>query len=111
MATENHVTRPIVRSEGIESNAQIDPNATETAGHTFADAVMGTDPQIEAAHPGLQPALVFASYPLVLIVLVAIVGFYFAFLRPSASTRDVPPVRTESSDQGTSIDNARETLK
>lgn len=107
MSTENHVTRPIARSAVIASKTQIDAIATETAENSFADAMMGTDPPIEEAHPGLQPALVFASYPLMLIVLVAIVGFYFLFLRPIASNSDVPSVRTESSDQGTSIDNAR----
>lgn len=64
---------------------------------TLEDTLMGTDPPIEKAHPGLQPALVFASYPIVLIVLISIVAMYFVFFRPKPSTMDVVPVQSEVS--------------
>jgi hypothetical protein len=62
---------------------------------TVEDTLMGTDPPIEQAHPGLQPALVFASYPIVLIILISIVAIYFAFFRSAPSTIDARPEQSE----------------
>jgi hypothetical protein len=80
-------------------NAQ---RATETANSsatmkaiTMQDTLLGTDPPLEKAHPGLQPVLVFASYPIALIVLISIVALYFAFFRSKASTMDARPGQSE----------------
>jgi len=62
---------------------------------TMEDALMGTDPPIEKAHPGLQPALVFASYPIVLIVLITCLIGYFALFRSKPSITDVRPNQSE----------------
>jgi hypothetical protein len=68
------------------------PSSETQASVTLEDTLLGTDPPIEEAHPGLQPALVFASYPLALIVLVSIVAIYFAFFRSAPSKIDDRPV-------------------
>ncbi len=42
------------------------------------DALTGQDPPIEKAHPGLQPSLVFMSYPIVLVIsVIAILSWYW----------------------------------
>jgi hypothetical protein len=63
---------------------------------TILDAAVGIDPPIEKAHPGLQPALVFASYPLVLILLVSTVAIYFYSFRSSPRGKETTPACTES---------------
>jgi hypothetical protein len=63
------------------------PVETDSYSSPILDAAVGNDPPIENAHPGLQPALVFASYPLALIVLISIVAIYFFFFRPSPTKR------------------------
>ncbi len=62
---------------------------------TVQDTLLGTDPPLEKAHPGLQPALVFASYPIALIVLISIAALYFAFFRSKPSTMDARPEQSE----------------
>jgi hypothetical protein len=72
------------------------PVTVESTPSTVADAFLGTDPPIEQEHPGLQPALVFASYPLVLIVVISVVAMYFFFFRASPNESKTPVVQTES---------------
>ena len=62
---------------------------------TMQDTLLGTDPPLEKAHPGLQPVLVFASYPIALIVLISIVALYFVFFRSKPSTMDARPEQSE----------------
>ena len=45
----------------------------------LSDAILGNDPPIEEAHPGLQPALVFLAYPLGLIALLCLAMAFFFF--------------------------------
>ena len=73
--------------------------AIEDSSTPILDAVVGTDPPIEKAHPGLQPALVFASYPLVLIVFVFIVACYFFFFRSDSKESVSLPAHTESTKE------------
>jgi hypothetical protein len=40
---------------------------------------------MEDAHPGLQPALVFASYPLAVMLLVTIIAIYLFFFRAQSN--------------------------
>ncbi len=72
------------------------PVDTDSHSSPILDAAVGNDPPIENAHPGLQPALVFASYPIVLIVLISIVAVYFFFFRSSPSGSETPSINTDS---------------
>lgn len=74
-----------------------DAIATDSSTSPILDAVTGNDPPIEEAHPGLQPALVFASYPLAVIVLVSVAAIYFFFFRSNRKEYENLPVQTETS--------------
>jgi len=74
------------------------PVETDGSSSPILDAAVGNDPPIEKAHPGLQPALVFASYPLALIVLISIAAIYFFFFRSSPSVSETPPITNESTN-------------
>jgi hypothetical protein len=83
-------------SNPIASRPSENANASDTTkAITIQDTLLGTDPPLEKAHPGLQPALVFASYPIALIVLISIAALYFAFFRSKPSTIDARPVQSE----------------
>lgn len=77
-----------------DSREAIEPS--EQVPITVADTLFGTDPPIEKAHPGLQPALVFLSYPLVLIILVLIISAYFMFNRGKPNKENLYPIPPES---------------
>jgi len=72
-------------------------DASQQAPITVADTLLGTDPPIEKAHPGLQPALVFLSYPIVLVILVVIISAYFLMFRGTPSKENLYPLPPESS--------------
>ena len=88
------VNPPVRKSD--RTSMEEKPIETDGSSSPILDAAVGNDPPIENAHPGLQPALVFASYPLALIVLISIVAIYFFFLRSSPSGNETPPVNPES---------------
>jgi hypothetical protein len=45
---------------------------------TMTESLTGQDPPLEVAHPGLQPSLVFLSYPIGLVVIImAFCAWYF----------------------------------
>jgi hypothetical protein len=71
--------------------------ATDSSTSPVLDAVTGNDPPMEDAHPGLQPALVFASYPLAMIVLVSIVAIYLFFFGLNRTKYENLPAQTETS--------------
>lgn len=54
------------------------------------------EPPIEKAHPGLQPALVFASYPLALLILVSVAAIYFFFFNSLPKGSEGTPTKIES---------------
>jgi hypothetical protein len=91
----NQSSNPRVQTN-VGATQEERPNAESTSS-TLTDALLGTDPPIEQEHPGLQPALVFASYPLMLIVVISIVAMYFVFFRSNPNQSNAPPVQTESS--------------
>jgi len=95
MPYDNQQVNPPVRKSD-RTIMQEKPIGTDGSSSPILDAVIGNDPPIENAHPGLQPALVFASYPLALIVLISIIAIYFFFFRSSPSGSETPPVNTES---------------
>ncbi len=64
---------------------------------TLSDTLLGTDPPIEKAHPGLQPVLVFASYPIMLVVLISVVALYLFLLPRHPNGTNMVPVQTEVS--------------
>lgn len=70
----------------------------EPKSSTLTDTLLGTDPPIEEGHPGLQPALVFGSYPIALVVMILIVTLYFFFFRSNPSDSNASPTHTESSN-------------
>jgi hypothetical protein len=70
------------------TDSTIPPRADVPSNITMEDTLMGTDPPIEDAHPGLQPALVFASYPIVLTILITIFAIYFALSRLTKQNSD-----------------------
>jgi hypothetical protein len=74
-----------------------DAIATDLSKSPVLDAVTGNDPPMEDAHPGLQPALVFASYPLAVIVLVTIVVIYLFFSGFNRMKYENLPAQTETS--------------
>ena len=96
MPNANQQPSPPFRNDG-GSTQEAKPATAEPVSNTLSDALMGTDPPIEKAHPGLQPALVFASYPIALVVLVAIVAIYFVMFRSSPPDSNTPAVHSESS--------------
>ena len=63
----------------------------------FSDAILGNDPPIEKAHPGLQPALVFLAYPLALIAALGVAVTYFLFSASNNHKGANPPAPTQSS--------------
>ncbi len=81
-----------------------DLKGLEPSEHPFADALLGRDPPIEKAHPGLQPALVFLSYPFALIVIISIVGIYFLFSQRDGRQGEATKPATQSpSDESAKI--------
>lgn len=93
MSNQTPPNNPSTRRTPVESNSKTDPAAPIT----LEDTLMGTDPPIEDAHPGLQPALVFASYPIALVVLISVVAIYFAFFRSAPEKYDASPNQAEIS--------------
>lgn len=92
MAIQKPTTIP-----GTSRNLEEADSFGTTKAITLEDTLMGTDPPIEEAHPGLQPALVFASYPIALIVLISIVAMYFVFFRSKPGPIDAQPAQSEVS--------------
>lgn len=97
--TKQDNTKNITTKElGTESKV------VEPSEHPFADALLGRDPPIEKAHPGLQPALVFLSYPLALIVIISVVCVYFLFTQIVGRQIEVTTPATQStSDESAKI--------
>lgn len=56
-----------------------EPTDNETISERILDSVQGKDEPMEESHPEAPPLLVFASYPLVLIlgIIVALVAVWF----------------------------------
>ncbi len=96
MSNENKVHNPSTRSNEMAGSAMPATSSTEQSPVTLSDTLRGTDPPIEAAHPGLQPALVFASYPIALIVMIAVLAGYFLFFRAAPMGKDSAPVPVEA---------------
>lgn len=81
-----------------------DSNVLEPSEHPIVDALTGNDPPMEIAHPGLQPALVFLSYPLALIVIISVVGIYFLFSQRDGRQGEATTPATQSpSDESAKI--------
>jgi len=80
----------------VTSDSKKTMDTSEQAPITVADTLLGTDPPIEEAHPGLQPALVFLSYPIVLIILIVIISAYFMFNREKPKKENLYPLPPES---------------
>jgi hypothetical protein len=97
MLNENQGPTPGYRTnEG--SLKEREATATDSSTSPVLDAVTGNDPPMEDAHPGLQPALVFASYPLAVIILVSIAAIYlFFFFGSDGKEYENPPAQTETS--------------
>ena len=89
-------SNPRIRT-GSGSTAEDGQANAESTSNTLTDALLGTDPPIEQGHPGLQPALVFGSYPIALIILILIAFLYIFFFRSNPSDSNASPVHTESS--------------
>ena len=62
----------------------------------MTDTVLGADPPIEKVHPGLQPALVFASYPLTPIVLISVMAVYYILFRSGPADGKNTPAQVKS---------------
>jgi len=86
------------RLETVKADSKGTTEASEKSPITVADTLFGTDPPIEKAHPGLQPALVFLSYPIVLIILVVIISAYFMLNREKPSKENLYPLPPESAN-------------
>ena len=80
------------RAEPVIPDSEKTMSASERATITVADTLLGTDPPIEKAHPGLQPALVFLSYPIVLIIIILIIAAYFMVSSPKPSKENLYPI-------------------
>lgn len=89
--TKQEITKNIATKE-LETDSKV----VEPSEHPFADALTGNDPPMEFAHPGLQPALVFLSYPLALVVIVSVVGMYFLFTQRDGRQGEVTAPATQS---------------
>ena len=95
MLNEKPVTKS-GRLATVKNDSEKTTDASEQPPITVADTLLGTDPPIEEAHPGLQPALVFLSYPIVLIIIILIITSYFVFNRAKPSKENVYPIPPES---------------
>lgn len=80
------------RGRATISTEPVQPSATP-----ISDALLGNDPPIEKAHPGLQPALVFLAYPLALIAALCIAVTYFLFSTSNDQKGANAPAPTQSS--------------
>ncbi len=89
--TKQDTTKKIAEKELERDSKLVAPSE-----HPFTDALLGNDPPIEKAHPGLQPALVFLSYPVALIVIISIACLYFLFTQRDSRQRDVNAPATQS---------------
>jgi hypothetical protein len=58
---------------------------------TVSDTLLGTDPPLEKAHPGLQPALVFAAYPLAFIVIISCIAVYYMITQSNPTADEAYP--------------------
>ncbi len=83
------------RGRDALSAKPVQPSATP-----IADAMLGNDPPIEKAHPGLQPALVFLAYPLALIAALCVAVMYFLFSASNDQKGANAPAATQSSSTG-----------
>ncbi len=94
----------IITSETNQSNTknivtkelETDSKVVEPSEHPITDALLGKDPPIEDAHPGLQPALVFLSYPFALILIISVVGLYFLFTQKDGQQGKATAPATQS---------------
>ncbi len=89
--TKQDITKNIAKKE-LDTDSKLVPSSE----HPFADALLGNDPPIEEAHPGLQPALVFLSYPFALIIIISVACLYFLFTLKDPRQRDVTSPATQS---------------
>ncbi len=80
------------RGRAAISTEPVQPSTTP-----ISDALLGNDPPIEKAHPGLQPALVFLAYPLALIAALCIAVMYFLFSTSNDQKGANAPAPTQSS--------------
>lgn len=94
----DYVDRPITQLNEFNTMPDDSQQASspKQSSITVSDTLFGTDPPIEKAHPGLQPALVFASYPIMLIVLISVAALYFFFLPRHPNGSGTVPVQTEA---------------
>lgn len=87
---------------------ETDSEVVEPSEHPFVDALLGKDPPMEKAHPGLGPALVFLSYPIAIIVLITLVSLYFLSTQKGGRQSDVVAPATQSpSDESTNSQGSK----
>jgi len=88
MSSQTPIANESTQRDEEVADSTVPTKVVSPSTSTLEDFLMGTDPPIEKAHPGLQPALVFASYSIVLIVLITSLVAYFALFRSKSSTID-----------------------
>ncbi len=86
----------IITKNIAEKELGPDSKVVEPSEHPFADVLLGRDPPMEKAHPGLQPMLVFLSYPFAIIVILSVAGIYFLFTQRDGGQREVTTPATQS---------------
>ena len=97
--TKQNITKNIATKEW-----EADSKVVEPSEHPIKDALLGKDPPMEIAHPGLGPALVFLAYPLTIIVMFTLICLYFlATEKDGQQAEIVTPATQSSSDESTKI--------
>lgn len=95
-----------IMSKNIATKESDEPKVIEPSEHPFADALLGNDPPMEKAYPGLGPALVFLAYPFAIILLITMVGVYFLSTQKDGRQSDVVAPTTQSpSDESAKIES------
>jgi len=88
--------------ENITKKSATKELGSASSEHPIADVLLGNDPPMEKAYPGLAPALVFLAYPLAIIVMVAFVSLYFLSAQKDGRQSDVvTPATLSPSDEST----------
>ena len=96
--TKQNITKNIATKEW-----EADSKVVEPSEHPITDALLGKDPPMEIAHPGLGPALVFLAYPFAIIVMIILVSIYFLSTQKDGRQGEIVTPATSSSDESTKI--------